>query len=74
MKLRWLVVLLLVFGTAGAASRTEKLQVVYRGEEGGPWRMYIFGASCEAPAKVKVVSVSDSSQPLEIECSGRETK
>jgi len=68
-KMRWLFVLLLALGPAGAATRsTEKIQIVYRGEEGGPWRVFIFGANCQPPMKVAVTQDSDPNQPLELVC------
>ena len=68
-KLRWMFALLLAFGSAGGAtSHSEKLQLVYRGEEGGPWKVFVFGTHCIAPNKVRVLPSKDSTEPLEIEC------
>lgn len=68
MKLRWFVVLLLAFASAGAVSKpSEKIQLVYRGQEGGPWKLYVFGTDCKAPSVVTVVQ-AQTDQPLIIEC------
>ncbi len=69
MKLRWLFVLALAFASAGAtSSKSEKIQLVYRGHDEGDWRTFIFGLSCQSPSKITVIEPKDNTQPLEIVC------
>lgn len=58
----------LAFASADATSRKsgDKIQIVIRGTENGPWKAYLFGATCHG--KLEVNQPADSQEPVEIVC------
>jgi len=71
--------LLLCFAAAGAtgggsggvsnssrSAATNHIQVVVRGERGGPWKAYLFGAECSGEVSVRRGDVADD--PVVVEC------
>jgi hypothetical protein len=59
---------LLAFASAGAATRSNKAQVVIREQENGNWQMFVFGPVCES-GHLQATAPADSTQPIEIKCS-----
>lgn len=62
--------LLLAFASADATGRREsnKIQIVIRGSENGPWKAYLFGESCHGTLRVTQPVTSGSDEPIVIEC------
>jgi hypothetical protein len=67
-KLLYIGAALLTFAAAGAASRSDKAQVVIRTQENGAWQMFVFGPVCPAVGNMQVIYPKDPTQPIEIEC------
>lgn len=66
-KLILISALVLAFVSADATTRkTDRIQTVIRGEQNGPWKAYLFGASCRGTLEVK--APHDDTEPIEIVC------
>lgn len=66
-KALYIVAALMTFAAANCTSRSSnKVQVVIRGTEDGPWKAYLFGATCNG--KLEIHQPTDQQEPLEIVC------
>lgn len=63
----FLALAILAYASADATTRKsgERIQVVIRGEDGGPWRAYVFGARCSGMLTVERTGGDD---PVVIVC------
>jgi hypothetical protein len=70
MKRAMLIVtsLILALASADATTRSSgtKVQIVIRGTQEGPWKAYIFGATCHG--KLELRQPASQEEPVEIVC------
>lgn len=67
-KALYIVAALLTFAAADATGRKstgDKVQVVIRGAQDGPWKAYLFGATCNGKLEIRQAS---QDEPVEITC------
>lgn len=68
-KAIYIIAALMTFAAADATGRKstgEKVQIVIRGTQEGPWKAYLFGATCNG--KLELHQPASQDEPVEIVC------
>lgn len=75
-KLFLAALLIMAFAASGAATRgsSDKINVVYRENISGEWATYVFGPYCPSTMKMTMIEPKNTSDPIEIKCTYKESK